>query len=394
MVDHVITASIILGLAAQIGAAQGRITTLVLGSDITEDLRIVSPTTVFDPDTPKVVCVWKAEGVTPGTRVRSVWIAEDTGGMAPPNFKIDEASSIASTSAKSFDKGGSFNLSRPTHGWPIGRYRVDIYLDQQLAKTARFTIQTKPGAPPPGPRILKAELGTDRSEDGQLENPGTRFAASTPQIVCGWISGYVKPGMAIRGVWIAEDTGGARPANFKINEATAIADASFERAGRSGKFTLHRPGTGWMPGRYRLEIYLGELLAQTVPFTIEAAPAAAAQAAARITQAELGTGRTEDWKVINPMKEFPAGTQRVVCVWRSQGLKPGTVVRDVWIAEDPAPGRPANRKVAEGSSARYTHGAFSLTSSSSKGLRAGRYRLEIYFGDDLAETVSFTVKAD
>src|ERR1017187_2543363 len=80
-------------LVVQPGATQGagRITKAELGTGLTEHYEIVNPATEFRPDTAKIVCVWKAEGILKGTSVRGVWIAEDVGNVAPPNYKIDEA---------------------------------------------------------------------------------------------------------------------------------------------------------------------------------------------------------------------------------------------------------------------------------------------------------------
>lgn len=117
-------------------AENGRITKAELGTDRTDKFEIVNPTTVFRPDTAQVVCVWKTEGVKPGTTVRAVWIAEDVGKVAPPNFKIAEASDAAAVS-------GSFYLTKPNNGFPIGKYRLEIYLGAELARTVPFTVAAR-----------------------------------------------------------------------------------------------------------------------------------------------------------------------------------------------------------------------------------------------------------
>jgi len=117
-------------------AAEGRITKAVLGTGRTDKYEIVNPTTEFQPDTAQIVCVWKSEGVKPGTPVRGVWIAEDVGSVAPPNFKIDEASSALYVE-------GSFYLSKPNKGFPVGKYRLEIYLGKELAKIVAFTVKAK-----------------------------------------------------------------------------------------------------------------------------------------------------------------------------------------------------------------------------------------------------------
>ncbi|MGH9410913.1 MAG: hypothetical protein ACRD1V_15835, partial [Vicinamibacterales bacterium] len=74
-------------------AGQARITSAVLGQDRILNAghyEIVKPTTEFRPDSAKIACVFTVEGARLGTVITSVWIAEDVGDQAPPNFKIDE----------------------------------------------------------------------------------------------------------------------------------------------------------------------------------------------------------------------------------------------------------------------------------------------------------------
>jgi outer membrane usher protein FimD/PapC len=36
---------------------------------------------------------------------------------------------------------GDFNFSKPTKGWPVGKYRVEVYVNDELAATTKFTIK-------------------------------------------------------------------------------------------------------------------------------------------------------------------------------------------------------------------------------------------------------------
>ena len=130
---------ILLGAWPVIAAGQARITNAQLGLGLTPQFNIVNPKTEFTPDTPKIYCAWKAEGLKSGTQLRGVWIAEDVGKVAPPNFKIDEASFTSPGSIAQ----GSFALSKPNKGFPIGKYRLEIYVGSDLAKTVPFTIKAK-----------------------------------------------------------------------------------------------------------------------------------------------------------------------------------------------------------------------------------------------------------
>jgi hypothetical protein len=93
-------------------------------------------TTHFAVDTPKVYARWQGHELPEQAKVRAVWIAENVGEVAPPNYKVDEASVVATSSNSS----GTFTLSRPDNGWPLGSYRVEVYVDDALTETAKLTI--------------------------------------------------------------------------------------------------------------------------------------------------------------------------------------------------------------------------------------------------------------
>jgi hypothetical protein len=118
------------------GPSVPTITQATLGAGATEDDAAAHASTQFTTDTAKIYCLWKAEGIKTSTPVRGVWIAEDSGGVAPPNYKIDEASVTISSSSS-----GNFNLSKPTAGFPAGKYRLEIYFGPTLTKTIPFTVK-------------------------------------------------------------------------------------------------------------------------------------------------------------------------------------------------------------------------------------------------------------
>ena len=91
----------------------------------------------FAPDTPKIYLHAGLVDMPSGTKLSSTWIAEDTHGAAPPNYKIDSVE---------FEVGGlvnvaNFSLSKPNAGWPIGTYRVDLFINGQASGTAHFKVE-------------------------------------------------------------------------------------------------------------------------------------------------------------------------------------------------------------------------------------------------------------
>ncbi len=99
------------------------------------------PTDTFTADVAKVYVFFRTTGTKKGDSLRSVWIADDVGDAAPANTKIDEAS----VTGDKDDFGGSFSLSKPTKGWPVGKYHVDIYAGDQVTTTVKFTIKAGKG---------------------------------------------------------------------------------------------------------------------------------------------------------------------------------------------------------------------------------------------------------
>lgn len=87
---------------------------------------------VLPASLPKVTFYFRAKA---GTTLTGAFIAEDVGAAAPKNFVIDSANVTAA------DKmAATFTLGRPTNGWPIGQYRLEIKQGKKLVHTERFMI--------------------------------------------------------------------------------------------------------------------------------------------------------------------------------------------------------------------------------------------------------------
>src|SRR5947208_569793 len=130
------------GARAQSGGA--RVVAAQLGGDSTPEYQIINPAKSFAPDATQIVCVWRVVNVPQqGATLRGVWIATDTGGVAPPNFQIAEKSYPLTQAGAA---GGVFSLSKPNAGWPPGQYRVELYLDDHLAQSLQFSIYTAAAA--------------------------------------------------------------------------------------------------------------------------------------------------------------------------------------------------------------------------------------------------------
>jgi uncharacterized RDD family membrane protein YckC len=90
----------------------------------------------FKSTTAKVFVDVKLVDVPSGTKIRSDWIAIDTGGAAPPNYKVG----TNEMKAGGLMNDVTFSYSKPTAGWPAGDYRVDLFMDGKPAGQAKFKV--------------------------------------------------------------------------------------------------------------------------------------------------------------------------------------------------------------------------------------------------------------
>jgi len=101
---------------------------------------VTGATTTFGKTEPAFHCVIKVANAPDGTTVRAVWTAVnvvDANGNAIKDKKLDET-----TSTLTGDGVVNAKLNIPSTGeWPVGAYKVDIYLNDKLDRTLNATVQ-------------------------------------------------------------------------------------------------------------------------------------------------------------------------------------------------------------------------------------------------------------
>jgi len=94
--------------------------------------------------------------------------------------------------------------------------------------------------------------------------PITTFSSNTPEIFARWQGQRLRPGAKVKAAWIAENIGEDYPQDYKVDEASVVADSPTAQ----GAFTLARPEDGWAPGDYRVEFYVDNVLVDSVKMKI------------------------------------------------------------------------------------------------------------------------------
>jgi hypothetical protein len=134
-----------------------------------------------------------------------------------------------------------------------------LFLILVVASVARAADPTATGTDPGRSKLLHGSVTAKK--DGQ---PAKKFLSGTPKIYGMWKGAGLKAGDSVRAVWIAESFGFPQK-DVTITEASVTA----YKPDDDGIFSLARPEGGWPLGRYRLEFYVRDKLAETVRFIIE-----------------------------------------------------------------------------------------------------------------------------
>lgn len=91
-------------------------------------------TTSYSTDSPAFYCYFDLKNAPDDTVVKGVWTLVSADGY-DSNQEIDSAEITGSDETYYFSLGGS---SDP---WPVGQYKIDLYLNDELVQTINFDVQ-------------------------------------------------------------------------------------------------------------------------------------------------------------------------------------------------------------------------------------------------------------
>jgi hypothetical protein len=240
----VLLALAMMGMACGFHLSTARIVEAQLAREVNEKKEAVNPTTSFNSNDRVIHAVVRLANAPAETKVKARWLAVKVEG-APDNRLIAETSIDAGGESNIVD----FTLTPAENGLPPGDYKVDLYLNpregeqSQPAKTLSFTVK------PSGPAIAPAAMA--QGEDGA--SPTTDFAPDAEKLYC-----YVEmrgktAGAKVTARWIAVEAEGVSR-NYEIDSARIALEGDQNVI----NFSLEKPAKGWPPGKYRVDLYLGD----------------------------------------------------------------------------------------------------------------------------------------
>jgi hypothetical protein len=205
-------------------------------------------TTIFSQDE-NFALVVELTNVTDDTATSAKWYAVKAEGVEP-NLLLDEAD------FKGADPEIVFDLKN-NQLWPIGEYKVELFLNGKLNKTIEFSVISSPSA---------------AAEQGQGMYLAYMVSQTTGDRVETYVYSVDEPFNAIvdltsapddtvtKAVWTAVDVEG-------VEFNTLIDEVELEG---SGELTFDLTNNGpWPPGIYQVEIFVNGTLDSTLQFAVE-----------------------------------------------------------------------------------------------------------------------------
>ncbi|MEO5722467.1 MAG: hypothetical protein ABIR71_13500 [Chthoniobacterales bacterium] len=158
-----------------------------------------------------------------------------------------------------FAPGVGFVKDVTTTRGPTGRL-----LSRVQAVLTKFSIEptvatATPAPRPSGPPKITVQISKER--DGP---PAHTFRSADSNIYVHWHGEHLAMNSRVRVAWVVEDVGDVAEPNFIVDQTeTEVTAPEF-----GARFTLARPSDGWAEGKYRLELYLDDVLTEKVAVSI------------------------------------------------------------------------------------------------------------------------------
>lgn len=121
---------VLASVACEFSASTANISNVHLSLDEADTQRVTS----YSPEAPAFYCYFDLNNAPDDTVVKGVWTLVSADGY-DPNQEIDSADVTGSDDTYYFSLGGS------TDPWPVGEYKIDLYLNGELIQTINFTVQ-------------------------------------------------------------------------------------------------------------------------------------------------------------------------------------------------------------------------------------------------------------
>ncbi|TFH36125.1 MAG: hypothetical protein E4G93_02655, partial [Dehalococcoidia bacterium] len=269
----------------------------------------VDPTDTFGVNTPEIFCSVKLSNAPEDTEVLSEWVYVKGEVAGVTDYVIDTLS--LTTDGTRYLQ---FSLGIPDGGWPVGEYKLVLYVDGKEKVSLPFTVSAS-AILPGGASLSEATMALGVDANSKPVNPTTTFDSRTPEIFCSVLVSNAPAGTQVLSEWYY--------VSGELQGVTNMLIDSFPLAVEGTQyiqFSLPIGPEGWPAGQYRLKLYLNGAPEEALSFTINPAP---------IT-ATMAMNIDANNQPVNPTTTFPAGVEKVWTVVFINDVAPGTKLLVEW----------------------------------------------------------------
>ncbi len=248
--------------------------------------------------------------------------------------------------------------------YPNGDYRFDIFIDGVSAASHSFSISGPALAVPSFSNIVFGLLDTS----GNLQGNGYVLPTGATA-TARFIFQNIPPNTAWTAIWY-------------YNSALVARTDDVWRAenGESGSYSISlQPENGLVPGNYRVELYLGELLSATGDFIIAGAQQGALPTVFSNIEFLRATGLQPPTG--NPASTFPDGANTLYMRFDWQQIALGTQWKFQWLVDENIFYEQVGPWTSPESGSRFT-----LRLTAPTGIPDGSYRVRLYINNILLST--------
>lgn len=250
----VIGTLLVIVTACNFSFSTARIADAKMAKGVSEKMEPIDATNTFETTDEVVHCLVVLGNAPDKTRVKAVWIAVKAEGQNP-NDKFGETEVEGGGAKNVVD----FTYGPPPAGLPVGEYKVDIYVNPQPgkeeppAKSVAFSVKQA------APMITEATMSA--SENG---GSVTEFPEGTRIFYCNVDLRGAAAGTKAGASWVAVEARDTQP-NYVIATTPIVLEAGQNKVNYNLKFD-----SGFPPGRYQVDLYLGDstTVKKSVTFTV------------------------------------------------------------------------------------------------------------------------------
>lgn len=250
---------LILAVAVSCGPPQLSLGEIVISPDVVKDTNEpVNPKSNFDVNASQIYATISYTGAMGKDSWRFKWTNTTTGSDVLDNFQ-----KFSEDQPDSYFEGivaSNIFITDNSRIIPPGDYRVDFYLNEELQRTASFTVYN------PDIKIIEVSLAKDIDEKGAPIDITDQFYPSETVFACVRLD-YLIEGNSIKAVWSAKD-------NTLINESTVeLTENYYETYHVWFSLPLPEIKPPVQPGEYNVKILLNDDLHDRYVFKVlEIAP--------------------------------------------------------------------------------------------------------------------------